>query len=177
MADKDNKPKRVESESTKTDYDTIEQRIPQMLDKWSRGETNLRELYGYTDDELYGISSQAFTLLMAGKLEPAKVIFEGLVALDPRNDYYYRALGFLYHRLGDADRAVRQFGYAIQVQPKDLISYVNRAEVFVQQKSWGKAEDDLRRVLQIGASDPAHPMVRKATAMLQMLPRSRARIG
>ncbi len=164
-------------DSTKTDMATIESRIPQMLDKWSRGETNLRDLYGYTDDELYGISTQAFTLLMAGKLEPAKVIFEGLVALDPRNDYYYRALGFLYHRLGDPDRAVRQFGYAIQVQPNDLISYVNRAEVFVQQKAWQKAEDDLRKVMQLGAAEPSNAMVRKATAMMQMLPRSRARIG
>jgi tetratricopeptide (TPR) repeat protein len=167
----------IKGDDTKTDYDTIEKRIPQMLDKWSRGETNLRELYGYTDDELYGISTQAFTLLMAGKLEPAKVIFEGLVALDPRNDYYYRALGFLYHRLGDPDRAVRQFGYAIQVQPKDLISYVNRAEVFVQQKNWPKAEDDLRKVVQLGGNDAQHPMVRKANAMLQMLPQRRARIG
>lgn len=170
-------PKRIESDSTKTDYDTIERRIPQMLDKWSRGETNLRDMYGYTDEELYGIATQAFTLLMAGKLEPAKVIFEGLVALDPRNDYYYRALGFLYHRLGDGERAVRQFGYAIQVQPRDLISYVNRAEVYVQQKQYQKAEDDLRRVLQLGASEPNHAMVRKANAMLQLLPRTRARVG
>jgi tetratricopeptide (TPR) repeat protein len=169
--------KRIDSESTKGDHETIEARIPQMLDKWSRGETSLRDLYGYSDDELYGISTQAYTLLMSGKLEPAKVIFEGLIALDPRNDYYYRALGFLYHRLGDADRAVRQFGYAIQVQPKDLISFVNRAEIYMQQKNYAKAEEDLRRVLQLGASDPDQAMVKKANAMMQMVPRPRARLG
>ncbi len=173
----DKTPKRIEADSTKTDYDTIEQRIPQMLDKWSRGETSLRDLYGYTDDELYGIATQGYTLLMSGKLEPARVIFEGLIALDPRNDYYYRALGFLYHRLGDSERAVRQFGYAIQVQPRDLISYVNRAEIHMQLKSYGKAEEDLRRVLQLGNHDMQEPMVRKATAMLQMLPRPRAQLG
>lgn len=173
-------PKRIDSSSggtSKADQETIDARIPALLDKWSRGETSLRDLYGYSDDELYGISTQAYTLLMSGKLEQAKVIFEGLIALDPRNDYYYRALGFLYHRLGDGERAVRQFGYAIQVQPKDLISYVNRAEIYMQQKAYSKAEDDLRRVLQIANEDEREPMVRKAHAMMQMLPRSKSRLG
>jgi tetratricopeptide (TPR) repeat protein len=163
--------------ATSDDDAAVEQRIPLMLDKWSRGETSLRELYGYSDDELYGISTQGYTLLMSGKLEPARVIFEGLIALDPRNDYYYRALGFLYHRLGDADRAVRQFGYAIQVQPRDLISYVNRAEIQMQLKNYPKAEEDLRRVIQLAQDNLEEPMVRKAHAMLQMIPRTRARVG
>jgi Flp pilus assembly protein TadD len=157
------------------DAAVIEQRIPQLLDKWSRGETSLREIYGYSDQELYGISTQGYTLLMEGKLDAAKNIFEGLVALDPKNDYYYRALGVLYHRLGDGERAIRQFGYAIRVRPGDLISYVNRAEIYVQQKNFAAAEQDLHKVLQIGR--PEHSMVKKASAMLRMLPPSRQRLG
>lgn len=157
----------------KADQAVLEQRVPALLDKWSRGEANLRDIYGYTEDELYGIAGQGYILMMEGKLEPAKAIFEGLVALDPKNDYYYRALGVLYHRLGDGERAMKQFGYAIKVAPNDLISYVNRAEIAVQQKNFTAAEEDLRQVILLGSREPDHPMVQKAGALLKMMPRRR----
>lgn len=171
----DAKPPRIGNPATKTDADTIEQRIPALLDKWSKGETSLRDIYGYTADELYGISTQGYTLLMEGKLEAAKALFEGLVALDPKNDYYYRALGVIYHRMGDGERAIRQFGYAIRVQPADVISYVNRAEIYMQQKNFPLAEQDLQRVLALAQED--HQMARKAKAMLRMVPTTRRRAG
>jgi Flp pilus assembly protein TadD len=169
------KPPRLGTAAAQADADAIEQRIPALIDKWSRGETSLREIYGYSADELYGISTQGYTLLMEGKLEAAKALFEGLVALDPKNDYYYRALGVIYHRSGDAERAIRQFGYAIRVQPNDLISYVNRAEIYMQQKNFPLAEQDLRHV--VAAANETHPMVRKAQAMLRMIPSARRRVG
>lgn len=157
----------------KVDQAVLEQRVPALLDRWSRGEANLRDIYGYTEDELFGISSQGYLLMMEGKLEPAKAIFEGLVALDPKNDYYYRALGVLYHRLGDADRAIKQFGYALKVAPNDFISFVNRAEIYVQQQNFAAAEEDLRQVILLGARTPDHPMVKKAGALMHMLPKGR----
>ena len=166
-------PPRLNTDAGKTDSDTIEQRIPALLDKWSKGETSLRDIYGYTADELYGISTQGYTLLMEGKLEAAKSLFEGLVALDPKSDYYYRALGVIYHRLGDGERAIRQFGYAIRVQPADLISYVNRAEIYMQQKNFPLAQADLQKVIELGGE--THPMVRKAQAMVRMVPTTRRR--
>ena len=172
----DGKPPRIgtdKPDTSKIDSDTIEQRIPAMLDKWSKGETSLRDIYGYTADELYGISTQGYTLLMEGKLEAAKSLFEGLVALDPKSDYYYRALGVIYHRMGDGERAIRQFGYAIRVQPLDFISYVNRAEIYMQQKNFPLAQQDLQQVVSQAAD--THPMMRKAQAMLRMIPQPRRR--
>jgi len=77
--------------------------------------------------------------------------------------------------LGDGERAIRQFGYAIRVQPSDLISYVNRAEIYMQQKNFPLAEQDLQRVLSLAQED--HQMARKAKAMLRMVPTTRRRAG
>jgi len=73
------------------------------------------------------------------------VLFEGLVAVNPRNAYYYRALGAIYWRLEEPQKAIKQFTYAIRVSPKDVSSYVNRAEIHVSLKQFTEARQDLAR--------------------------------
>ena len=72
-----------------------EAQLQTMITRWASGELTLKEIKGYTDDELYAIAHQGYFFLMQGKNAEARTIFEGLVAIDPRNDYYYRALGVI----------------------------------------------------------------------------------
>lgn len=141
------------------------EKLPELLPKWASGQVTLKELKGYTDDELYAIAHTGYFFLMQGKNAEAKTLFEGLVAIDPRNDYYYRALGVIFHKLGDAERAIKQFGYAIRVNPKAANAYVNRAEVYISQSRYAEAASDLRRALEtVGPRDVA--LARKARALL-----------
>jgi Flp pilus assembly protein TadD len=105
--------------------------IAAILPKWAAGRVTLKDIKGYSDEELFAIAHTAYFFLMQGKNDEAKTLFEGLVAVDPRNGYYYRALGVIFHKLGDDERALRQFGYAIQVSPRSAAAYVNRAEVYI----------------------------------------------
>ena len=66
---------------------------------WAQGKLTLREIKGYTDEELYAIAHVGYFFLMQGKNDEARTLFEGLVAVDPRNDYYYRALGVIFQKL------------------------------------------------------------------------------
>lgn len=140
--------------------------------KWARGEATLQELKGYSAEELFAISSQGYTLFLNGKVRDAQIIFEGLVAIDPRNDYYYRALGVVYHRQGDAERALRQFTHAITVAPKSAAAYVNRAEVHISRRDTKSALQDLEMAIQV-SRDLAHPIARKALALRSLLRRRR----
>jgi len=141
-----------------------------LVEKWSRGEITLKEIKGYTDEELFAIANQGYFFFLQGKTEPARVIFEGLVAIDPKNAYYYRGLGVIYFQLKELDKALRQFSYAIRVAPREMVSYVNRAEIYLAQRDYGKAQDDLRQALALaGPLDMA--LQKKAYAMLQMIPR------
>jgi len=144
----------------------------QLLARWAAGKVTLKEIKGYTDDELYAIAHTGYFFLMQGKNAEAKTLFEGLVAIDPRNDYYYRALGVIFHKLGDADRAIKQFSYAIQVNPKAAAGYVNRAEVYVSQNRAQEAGADLRKALEV--ITPKEPqLARKARALLGVVTRKR----
>ncbi len=142
----------------------------QLLARWAAGKVTLKEIKGYSDDELYAIAHTGYFFLMQGKNSEAKTLFEGLVAIDPRNDYYYRALGVIFHKLGDAERAIKQFSYAIQVSPKSAAAYVNRAEVFVSLGRSQEAGADLRKALEVvSAKEPQ--LARKARALLGVVTR------
>ena len=139
--------------------------LPNLLSKWAAGKVSLKEIKGYSDDELYAIAHTAYFFLMQGKNDEAKTLFEGLVAIDSRNDYYYRALGVIFHKLGDTPRAIKQFGYAIQCNPRSPAAYVNRAEVFISLNDYAEASKDLRRALE-HASTRDVALARKARALL-----------
>jgi tetratricopeptide (TPR) repeat protein len=140
--------------------------------RWATGEATLQEIKGYTEEELYFIAQQGYTLFLNGKIKDAQVIFEGLVAVDPRNDYYYRALGVVYHRLGDAERALRQFTHAITVAPKSAAAYVNRAEVHISRRDYDRALVDLQTAIQV-SRDLSVPVARKALALQKLLRKRR----
>jgi Flp pilus assembly protein TadD len=143
--------------------------VHSLISKWAKGETTLKEIKGYTDDELYAIAHQGYFFLMQGKNQQARTIFEGLVAIDPRNDYYYRALGVIYHKLGDTARAIRQFSYAIRVAPRNVAAYVNRAEVYVATGMRREAVLDLRFVVAAAPAGNSAVLLRKARALLRLL--------
>lgn len=156
------------SDITKPSGDALQTRLHAMVSQWSQGKVSLKQIVGLSDDELYAISSQAYFLFLQGKIDQARVMFEGLVAIDPRNAYYYRALGTIYWRLKDSQKALKQMTYAIRVAPNDVATYINRAEVYVALKQFPQAQADLQHALR-HASNQDEPLVRKAKAILQMI--------
>lgn len=147
----------------------LQQRLRKLVGQWSQGRVSLKQIVGLSEEELYAIASQGYFMFLQGKTEPARVIFEGLVAVDPRNPYYYRALGAIYWRLKDAQKAAKQFAYAIRVAPHDVASLVNRAEIYVSQRDFKSARADLNQAVRYaGVNDRA--LLNKAKAMLRMIP-------
>ncbi|MEZ4271946.1 MAG: tetratricopeptide repeat protein [Myxococcota bacterium] len=133
------------AEENRIEGQQMQDRLRQLASRWSQGKVTLKQIVGLHDTELFAIASQGYLLFLQGKTESAQVIFEGLVAIDPRNAYYYRALGAIYWRLKQPKRAVKQFTYAIRVAPRDISSYINRAEVYVAARNFPDALSDLRR--------------------------------
>lgn len=147
----------------------LQARLQKLVTQWSQGKVTLKQIVGLNDEELFSVANQGYLLFLQGKTESARVIFEGLVAIDPKNAYYYRALGAIYWRLKEAQKAVKQFTYAIRVAPREVSSYVNRAEVYVSQREFKLAREDLAAALRHAtAHDGA--LVSKARAMLQLIP-------
>jgi predicted Zn-dependent protease len=157
------------AEDRRQEGEQLQARLRKLVDQWSKGRASLKQIVGLSEEELYAIASQGYFLFLQGKTEPARVIFEGLVAIEPRNPYYYRALGAIYWRLKEGQKAIKQFTYALRVAPRDVASFVNRAEIYVAQRAFKNARADLNQALrQAGPHDGA--LVAKARAMLRMIP-------
>lgn len=147
----------------------IRQRLEALVQGWSQGKVTLREVFGLTDEELYAMASQGYLLFLQGKTEAARVLFECCVSCDPKNAYYYRALGCIYWRSKEPKKAIQQFTYAIRVAPREVSTYVNRAEVCVALKLWDRARSDLAQAIRLsGQNDSA--LVQKARAIQAMVP-------
>lgn len=107
----------------------------------------LKEIKGYTNEELATIAQIAYFMMMQGKNPEAKILFEALVAIEPSNEYYYRALGVIAQKQKDTALAMKHFGYAIQLAPALPHAYVNRAEVFILMSQKDQAQQDLQEAL------------------------------
>lgn len=142
--------------------------VEDMIPKWAAGEVTLKELKEYSDGELFAVARIAYYFMMQGKTDEARVLFEGLVAIDPRNDYYYRALGTIFQKIGDNERAIRQFGYAIHINAASALSYVNRAEVYILLERYEEAAADLRKALE-NTNSKDQSLARKIWALYRVV--------
>jgi hypothetical protein len=52
--------------------------LPERVQEWAAGKATLKELRGYTADELYAIARSAHVFYRQGRIEPARVLFHGL---------------------------------------------------------------------------------------------------
>lgn len=156
------------AEDRRSEGNQLQQRLQGLVSQWSQGRVTLKQIVGLTEEELYALSNQGYYLFLQGKTEPARVIFEGLVAIEPRNAYYYRALGVIYWQLKEPQKALKQFTYAIRVAPREIASYINRAEVYVALKQFEQARSDLQFAMS-NARPFEDALLAKAKAMLQMI--------
>ena len=73
--------------------------------KWAKGEMTLAELDGISGPEMLEMAVTGFAMYEQGRYREAKVIFDGLAALDPKESYYRTALD---HFGADQDKARSQ---------------------------------------------------------------------
>ena len=128
MADPQNDPKQV-----------------QQLQKWADGKATLKDVRGYTDEQLYSIARTAYTFYYQGKLEEARTLFQGLYAVNPLDSYFAKALGVVEYAAGNAQGAISAYDVAIKLSPEDAAAYVGRAEVKLALGQKAQAVEDLRK--------------------------------
>ncbi len=72
----------------------------------------------WTNGEIELVAERAYQLHLQGKHADAAIIFEGLLAIDPRNLYCLEALAALSLKLGSAEKALQYADRALALSPK-----------------------------------------------------------
>jgi Tfp pilus assembly protein PilF len=142
-----------------------EQTLQQKIQRWALGKTSLKNIKGYSEEDLYAIAQTAYFYMMQGKLPQARTLFEGLVAIDPRQEYYYRALGLVCQRMGETERALKQFTYALRINPQSVPALINKAEIHIAQIQYAEAVIELEKASTLPSHDER--LKTKALTLLQ----------
>lgn len=141
--------------------------LAQRLQKWADGKSTLKEVRGYTDEELYSIARTGYFFFFQGKVKEARTVFQGLYAINPMDAYFANALGVVEMAAGNPAGAVAAYDVALKLSPRDATAYLGRGEVKLLQGQRAQAIEDLKRAQHF--SEPDSPENIKVSAMLKAL--------
>jgi type III secretion system low calcium response chaperone LcrH/SycD len=143
-----------------------EAKLLMALQKWADGKATLKEVRGYSDEELYAVAKIAYFFYYQGRIDEARTLFQGLYAVNPGDPYFAKALGVIELAAKNPQGALQAYDVAIKLSPQDPAAYAGRAEVRQVLGQADKALDDWRRVLQIAPE--GDPLRGKAEALLHL---------
>lgn len=119
-----------------------------------------------TLQEVADLSLFGHQLFELGRVEEARVIFEGLVGTGAKDSFAHTMLGTIYLALKDQPRALGLFQLALEIDPNDVSALVYRGEIRLNRGKVRGALEDLTRALKLGAADD--PFVERAGRLLGM---------
>jgi len=146
---------------------TEKSRLKSLLQRWADGKATLKDVRGYSEEELYSVAKTAYFFYYQGRINEARTLFQGLYAINPLDPYFAKALGVVELAAGNATGALAAYDVAIKLAPSDPSAYVGRAEVRLWQGQKALAIEDLRRADGVAAADDLQKP--KISAMLAAL--------
>ena len=109
----------------------------------------------WTNGEIELVAERAYQLHLQGKHVDAAIIFEGLLAIDPRNLYCLEALAALSLKLGSAEKALHYADRALALSPRDLEALACRCEANILLNRLAAARQDLESINRLRAKSHA----------------------
>lgn len=140
------------------------------LQRFVKGEITLAELQGVDAESQEKVAQLGYRLLGAGKLEDARLLFEGLVALNGKEPYFLLAAGAVAQRQERYDDADHWYSRALERNGSLAVAFANRGEVRVMRGDLEGAVPDLIEAVKL---DPAakEPNTARARGLLAELNR------
>ena len=136
----------------------------QKLEKLLRGDR--RALEGLDAHSLAEVAVFGHQLYESGRLNEARVVFEGLVAMDPPEAFPYTVLGAIFLAQQDVHRALALFEAALELDCDDVAALVYRGEIRIRLGQTERGVRDLKRAMQIDPDGPQSPFSQRARQAL-----------
>lgn len=149
------------------------------LQKWLDGQISLGAAANWDTGEIRIISEIAYSLAQQGRSREAIVLFKGLLAVAPATAYFQAALGAVFLREKDFPKAVEHLDAALNIEPNDIASLVNRGEAKLRsgtapEEAFADLEKALRAAarinsaLRVDTNDETTLAVKRARALLKV---------
>jgi tetratricopeptide (TPR) repeat protein len=136
-----------------------------LIQRWLKGEVPATQLFGFSPEVTQSLAEHGYTLYEQGRYRRARVIFEGLAALDADNIDFQRMLGSIYQIEGIWDAAYYRYTKVLALLATDIFALTNRGEVLLQLGRNEEAIQDLKKAISLDRSG-FHPAARRARILL-----------
>lgn len=100
------------------------------LEEFINGDSTWAQVQGIPQQMLLDIAERGYLKFKSGRLKEAAILFKGLSALDHKTAYYHTALGAIYQKQENYLDALAEYTVAIEIDPEDTTSWVNRGEIY-----------------------------------------------
>lgn len=124
---------------------------PRRLEAFLAGQITLGDLEGIPKDAQHEMAKTGFRFFTEGRLEQARKVFTGLLALDPFDAYFLTVLGAIAQQEGNLEEAELRFSRALEINPFSPSALAGRGEVRLAQGRLLDAAADLTKAI---AEDP-----------------------
>ena len=142
----------------------IENFTEENFKKFLFGKITWAQLEGMTMEQAYAIAEFGYTMYQQGRYKDARTLFEGLVIGNPYDPYFHAMLGAIYTKMDMHEEAAQEFSIAIELDPEDINSYVNRGELLLQHGEFEYAMEDLKAAIDLDP-DGKNPASLRARAL------------
>jgi tetratricopeptide (TPR) repeat protein len=160
-------------EVVRSEFDISKTLTRENLEKFFSGKLTWAQLMGMTMEEAYNLAEIGYGLYEEGRFHDARIVFEALVVSNPYDAYFHNILGAIYQQLDMREEALEQYSIAIDLDPEQMHSLVNRGEILLQDGQFERALEDLKRAMALDKSgnDPvlvrARALVTAATTIVE----------
>jgi len=146
----------------------------EQLDAWLAAGVKGDELRQMSRKQIAELCLFGHQLFERGRLEEARLVFEGVVSLEVEDAFPHTMLGTIYLAQGKSNQALPLFESAIRLDPRDVAAWVYRGEIRLRAGNQRAGLSDLRKA--IGLAPAADPFVARARKLIDRAgDRSRAR--
>ena len=119
----------------------LSQEAIQKLVSFARGDITWAEAEGMTWEQAKAIGQVGCDLAEAGRLEEARILFEGLIAGNPRDSASQAALGTVYQKLGRIQDAKEAYTQTLDIDSDNPIALTYRGELRLREGDQAGRED------------------------------------
>ena len=127
-------------------------RLLEIFNKFIEDKVSISELKGIGRDKLFQLADAGWVKFKHGRIDEAEKIFQALTVLDHRNAYFHAVMGAIHQKKKRPVEAILEYSRALQINGKDISTFVNRGEVFLRHKNFKKAAEDFKSAILLDMS-------------------------
>ncbi len=124
-----------------------------LLRRFVRGELTFAQIEGIDARQARRLAHLGLELFRRGRLRDARILFEGMCALNPLDPYPHQVLGAIAERERRREEAERHYDLCLDLQVRNPWVLARRGELRLMRGAVGEGGADLERALDLAPAE------------------------